>query len=254
MLFEKEDIYRGPLILVNAGHPIRDSGVPAEERLAAPCAGQPEVRMEARAAALLHALLEEIGGREKITMISGYRPWAEQVKIFEDSLRENGEAYTRRFVALPGRSEHQTGLAIDVAKAAEDIDFICPDFPDEGVCRAFRRRAADYGFVERYPEDKQEVTGIGGEPWHFRYVGYPHAVIMKEKELCLEEYVEYLRGYSRKKPLVWRDGREEFEIYSAAAEELFCESREDPCVQVSGNNVDGLIVTVWKRGECDAGK
>ena len=59
--------------------------------------------------------------------------------------------------------------------AAEHIDFIRPDFPDDGVCGAFRRAAARYGFLERYTREKEALTGIAEEPWHFRYVGVPHA-------------------------------------------------------------------------------
>ncbi len=114
----------------------------------------------------------------------------EQTQIYEDSLRENGGEFTKKFVALPGCSEHQTGLAIDLGLCKEEIDFICPDFPYEGICQKFRQMAPDYGFVERYPAGKEKVTGIGHEPWHFRYVGRPHARIMTDRGLVLEEYLE----------------------------------------------------------------
>lgn len=72
-----------------------------------------------------------------------------------------------------GCSEHETGLAIDLALAGEEPDFIRPPFPDRGICRRFRQRCADFGFVLRYPAGKETVTGIAHEPWHFRYVGVP---------------------------------------------------------------------------------
>ena len=75
-------------------------------------------------------------------------------------------------------SEHQTGLAIDLGLASEEIDVIRPNFPYSGVCAAFRKQAADYGFILRYPAGKEAVTGIAYEPWHFRYVGVPHARFM----------------------------------------------------------------------------
>ena len=97
---------------------------------------------------------------------------------------------TRKFVAYPGCSEHQTGLAIDLGANLPEIDFICPEFPDTGIFGKFREKAADFGFIERYPKGKEAVTGIGAEPWHFRYVGVPHAAVMKAGGLVLEEYAE----------------------------------------------------------------
>ena len=76
-----------------------------------------------------------------------------------------------------------------------DIDFICPDFPYEGVCQRFRKEVVKYGFIERYPEGKENITKIAPEPWHFRYVGFPHSEIMRDKNLALEEYVDYIRGF-----------------------------------------------------------
>lgn len=116
----------------------------------------------------------------------------EQQSIFDSSLLENGEEFTRKFVALPGCSEHQTGLAIDLGLKQEEVDFICPEFPYTGICQKFRERAAAYGFIERYQKEKERITGISQEPWHFRYVGCPHAKIMEKYHLCLEEYSELL--------------------------------------------------------------
>ena len=67
----------------------------------------------------------------------------------------------------------------------------------DGICKEFRREMAAYGFVERYPKGKEEITGIGHEPWHFRYVGVPHARFMEERNITLGEYLELLRQYER---------------------------------------------------------
>lgn len=83
--------------------------------------------------------------------MSGWRSFGEQQSIWDDTLAKEGEAFTRQYVAFPGCSEHQTGLAMDLAKAAPSIDFIRPDFPDEGPCGTFRRLAAQYGLIQRYP-------------------------------------------------------------------------------------------------------
>ena len=113
-------------------------------------------------------------------------------------MAERGIDFARKYVALPACSEHETGLAIDLALNAPDIDFICPEFPRTGICRKFRELAPYYGFIERYQKAKEPITGISEEPWHFRYVGTPHSVVIAEKGLSLEEYVERSAESTRK--------------------------------------------------------
>lgn len=176
------------LILVNRENPLRR--FPDADMLEPVLEEYPDVLMEHRAARALRALLEAIGNRGEIIPVSGFRTQAEQQKIWDDTLLERGEEFTRKFVAYPGCSEHQTGLAIDLGANLPEIDFICPEFPDTGIFGKFREKAADFGFIERYPKGKEAVTGIGVEPWHFRYVGVPHAAVMKAGGLVLEEYAE----------------------------------------------------------------
>ena len=180
------------LALVNPRHPLAEEGRP---HLAAPDARFPRVLMERRAAARLRACIARVGGQGQIVPVSGFRSRAEQQAIWESTLAAEGEAFTRRYVALPGCSEHQTGLAIDLALAAEHIDFVRPHFPTQGVCGAFRRAAPRFGFILRYPPHKQAITSIAHEPWHFRYVGAPHALFMQERGLCLEEYLELVHAH-----------------------------------------------------------
>ena len=175
-----------PLILVNAAHPLREAEPPV---LAAPDPRYPAVLMEREAARMLADCVRAVGGEGRIVPVSGWRSRAEQQAIWDGTLAREGEAFTRQYVACPGCSEHQTGLAVDLGLAGPHIDFIRPDFPDEGVCRAFRLRAADYGFILRYPAGKEHITGIAHEPWHFRYVGAPHAARMAARNLTLEEYL-----------------------------------------------------------------
>lgn len=173
------------LILVNQSHAltedIPDPLVPVHPRT-------PSILMCRCAAVMLSRLMEKIHGWEEIVPVSGWRSRDEQQAIWDSSLRENGLTFTQKYVALPGHSEHQTGLAIDLGLRQEQIDFICPEFPDSGICRLFREMAPDYGFILRYPPGKEHITGISHEPWHFRYVGRPHARIMEQKGLTLEEY------------------------------------------------------------------
>lgn len=172
-----------PLVLVNARH-----ACPEEGPDLAAVGGSP-VLLEREAARALEALMETLDGWRSIVPVSGWRSFQEQEDIYQDSLREHGPEFTRKYVALPGHSEHQTGLAIDLGLRGPELDFICPAFPYEGICQRFRARAADFGFVERYPAGKETVTGIAHEPWHFRYVGPAHAQEMVRRGLVLEEYL-----------------------------------------------------------------
>lgn len=235
-------IHNGLLILVNAEHPIQHM----ERPVLAPAVPGSDILLDTRAAAMLSGVISRIGAAGEIVPVSGWRSEAEQREIWDGSMRESGEEFTRKYVALPGCSEHQTGLAIDLALRADNIDFIRPEFPYDGVCGRFRALAADYGFVERYQSGKEGVTGIAAEPWHFRYVGRPHARIMCEIGLCLEEYVEYLRAYPYPERLLEVRG----EVYEA--EVGFAGARDalglpDAPYQVSGNNVDGYIYTLWRK-------
>ncbi|MEY8333936.1 M15 family metallopeptidase [Lachnospiraceae bacterium 47-T17] len=154
--------------------------------------GGTNVLLERQAAYALERLMEQIDGWRAIVPVSGWRSKEEQEQIWADSLRENGMEFTETYVALPGHSEHESGLAIDLGLKKDVVDFIRPDFPYDGICGTFRALAPDYGFIERYPEGKEEVTGIGHEPWHFRYIGTPHARLLTETGLVLEEYVAAL--------------------------------------------------------------
>ena len=142
-----------------------------------------------RARAWLERLLDAVGARGAIVPVSGFRSRAEQQAIWDGSLAEHGRAFTETYVARPGCSEHETGLAIDLGENVPGLDFIRPSFPDHGICGRCRARAADFGFLLRYPRGKEAVTGIGWEPWHFRYVGTPWAREIAGLGLTLEEYL-----------------------------------------------------------------
>lgn len=271
------EVYSGSLILVNSRHPLRlRKNSPLQ---LVQLEGASGVMMEAKAAALLSQLIQSVDEEGCIVPVSGYRSEGQQKQIYQDSLQENGAEFTAKYVARPGHSEHQTGLAIDLANDCETIDFIRPEFSYTGISALFRQKAAKYGYVERYQKGKEIITGIAHEPWHFRYVGYPHSWIMEENKLSLEEYMEFIKtypyegkhfciskGYESEKG--WKEGkyvqisreekdekcwgkenRVDIEVFYIRAEEK--ETKISICekdlYQVSGNNVDGFILTVWRR-------
>ena len=239
IILHRRQVFQGPLLVINRDHPLRSA--PAD--LAAPDSLHPHILLERRTARLLAACIQSVGGQGKIVPVSGWRSQQEQQAIWDDTLAESGADFTRKYVALPGCSEHQSGLAIDLGKAAGHIDFIRPAFPYDGVCGAFRRAAAKYGFIERYQRGKEDVTGIAREPWHFRYVGTPHALLMDANGLCLEEYPDFLRQRQRSCPLPGGQLAQVFYV-PCAGEETELQLPEG-CCQISGDNIGGFIVTAW---------
>ncbi len=126
-------------------------------------------------------------------LISVYRSVPEQVETFERYVRSFGEEYANKYAAKPGHSEHHTGLAIDVGivlggklyRTIEEMISI-----DE-MYLTVQSKLSSYGFILRYPKEKEHITGIGYEPWHFRYIDSPElAKEITDKGICLEEYFE----------------------------------------------------------------
>lgn len=102
---------------------------------------------------------------------------------------------TKEYLTEPGHSEHHTGLALDIV----DHEWINaggrlePEYDTQDSQKWLVKTMADYGFILRYPEGKEEVTGIQYESWHFRYVGVEHAQFMKKHDLVLEEYIDLIQ-------------------------------------------------------------
>lgn len=98
--------------------------------------------------------------------------------------------------ALPGHSEHECGLAADIidADSAGWSDPLIDRQEDMPAQKWLMRHCSDYGFILRYPRDKQDITGIIYEPWHYRYVGRDNAAEITERGICLEEYIEELKA------------------------------------------------------------
>ena len=259
LVISQKAVCAGNLILVNGQYPYHEGIaecylVPVNSyysRLKI-VSGSNKVLLERRASVILSKLMNELDGWREISAVSGWRSKREQQGIYEQSLRENGEAFTEQFVARPDHSEHQTGLAIDLGLKKAEIDFIRPDFPYSGICQTFRKKAVAYGFIERYPKGKENITGIAQEPWHFRYVGAPHASIMTELSLALEEYHTFLKQYPYgKKSFEYRSGQQNIGvsyIEAATGTDTKFEIDDDIPYSVSGNNVDGFVLTEWLNG------
>ncbi len=99
--------------------------------------------------------------------------------------------------AVPGHSEHECGLAADIIDSASLgwADPLIAEQEDMPAQKWLMEHCQDYGFILRYPKDKEDITEIIYEPWHYRYVGKEHAAIIMENGICLEEYLENMQDY-----------------------------------------------------------
>jgi D-alanyl-D-alanine carboxypeptidase len=123
--------------------------------------------------------------------------WKSKKTLFENKIGKylsnglsNQEATVEaaKWIAVPGTSEHQTGLAVDiVAKSYQMLDKEQENTPEQ---KWLMENSYKYGFILRYPENKSDITGISYEPWHYRYVGKEAAKEIYENGICLEEYLE----------------------------------------------------------------
>lgn len=128
---------------------------------------------------------------------SSYRDTSEQQRMMEEKVdtflaqgmsQREAEKEAKLWVAEPGYSEHELGLAVDINSESEEL---CASWD---VYAWLQEHCWEYGFILRYPEDKTEITGIDYEPWHFRYVGKEAAREIMESGICLEEYIELHYG------------------------------------------------------------
>ena len=194
---EDKDEY---LILVNPDNPLDRNYSPPDLVFIADSREGRNDKLREYAAKALEAFLKEAtaNGCKRITSVSAYRPYNTQEYIFNNEVKsymqqgmteEEAIAKTRSDTAYPGQSEHQSGLAVDILDDDSDLY----EFEDTYEANWLAENAWKFGFILRYPKDKEEITTYVYEPWHFRYVGRYHAKRIYEMGMCLEEYVEFLK-------------------------------------------------------------
>ncbi|MBD5496057.1 MAG: M15 family metallopeptidase [Lachnospiraceae bacterium] len=122
----------------------------------------------------------------------GYRTADEQQRILDDKVmafiregysKSRAKRLAETWVAIPGTSEHQLGIAVDINADKEKSS-------NEEVYEWLAENAYKYGFILRYPQDKEDITGTAYEPWHYRYVGEEAAEEIFNRQICLEEYFD----------------------------------------------------------------
>ena len=141
--------------------------------------------MDSRIVEAAKALTQAARGQNySVYLTSGYKTYAE----IQTAYNKAGEGTRTAETAAPGTCEHQTGLCIDFLSTKNGAkDASAADTPISGW---LERHAHEYGFILRYPEGKEDITGVEYSPWHYRYVGVEAATYIMEKDLCLEEFLE----------------------------------------------------------------
>ncbi len=182
------------LFLVNASNTLPQDYIP-EDLTATKYTrqdGRAQQKLVTSACMALEAFLNEAAanGYDDITVTSGYRSYSYQAQLFEQEVALTGsEEEAAKSVNRPGSSEHQSGLCVDM----HNFPAASTAFGDTDAAAWLEENAYKFGFILRYPEDKTEITGISYEPWHFRFVGRYHATKMHQLNMCLEEYMEYIK-------------------------------------------------------------
>ncbi len=178
LLSDERTTLDNSLLLVSSEHPISESISFADVKEY----NQTDVMFDKSAHEAFAALSSHVSEKhgEKLFITSAYRTGEEQQELFD----KHGSDTAQR----PGESEHQTGLALDIAvKGYGGSSFLKTD-----VGKYVNLSAWQYGFIIRYPDGKEAVTKISYEPWHIRYVGMPHAEFIEKNQITLEEYLDCL--------------------------------------------------------------
>lgn len=233
----KDQVYQGDLVLVNANNPIQSERTDSEiihlldnqQLVKGFVVLDRTIRLPKDVLEKFTTMVEAAAqdGVNNFIISSGYRDYDEQKRLY----KENGKDY-----ALPaGYSEHNLGLSLDIGSTLMSMS----EAP-EGAW--LQKNAPKHGFILRYPKHKTDITGIQYEPWHFRYVGLPHSQIMQDKDWTLEEYLDHLK--EKKSIQASVNGTKYKIMYESVSSKKSIEIPKNHHYELSGNNMDGVIVTV----------
>lgn len=267
----RDDIQKGDLILVNSDHEYVFPETPTDvsvydNKTISYKVNDKNVTMSMITINAFNRLMDDFyaeTGCRDVMVVSGFRTEEFQRQLYADRVASEGVEAAAKYVALPGQSEHHTGLAMDLSVYTDSGEGYAVRTYEK--CRWLVDNFENYGFILRYPEDKANITGISYESWHYRYVGTPHSLIMKEFDFVLEEYVEYLQKLPTGTALSWNgisaeevslDGMTgDYTVYYVPAAEsgdTVITLPEGRGYTVSGDNVGGFIITLLPTDGGDA--
>ena len=196
------DLDNWNLRLVNGKKPLPSGFTVETEKIEATYARDVGMLYDARAVSYLNAMCAA-AERDGINLlvISSFRTNERQTVLYNNQVTKQRAIHPElsdeeikklagTISAYPGTSEHEVGLAVDFNSVEESFENT-PEF------QWLKTNAQNYGFILRYAKEKQDITGVIYEPWHYRYVGEKHAKKINELGYCLEEYVDYLNKYTK---------------------------------------------------------
>lgn len=185
---KETDLDKGNLILVNKYNRLKEDFQPQDlVQISNQYAyGEPEIRKEVYEQ---FRTMFNAAKKEKITLIitSGFRDYAYQDNLWKKYSNQKGEDWADSIAARAGFSEHQSGLSMDILTYNSTLD----NFETTEAFKWLSNHAYEYGFILRYPKDKEDITGYSYESWHYRYVGVEVAKKLKELGITFDEYYAY---------------------------------------------------------------
>ncbi len=242
-----DDIYKGDLVLVNNQHAYSfpsseeksDIVTIYDHKSDSYKVTDYETSLSNKAINALNSLMDEFYNQKSladIMVIGAYRTKETQDEKFSANISDIKGGYT----------EYHTGLSFDLGIFPEDENSYY--YVKEGEYAWIAENCAKYGFILRYPQDKQDKTGMDSKSYQFRYVGIPHAIYMSENDMCFEEYIEFIKGYTYNSDHLKVAGPDKnYEVYYFPAD-LSANTEvavpTNKTYEISGNNIDGFIVTV----------
>lgn len=188
------------LTLINVSNPLSSDYIPDDlTDVVYTRSDRAKQKMRLYAEKSLEAMFKEMyaAGYSDVTVTSGYRSYDYQTQLFNNEIAslkgkygDKAEQKAAEAVAIPGTSEHQSGLCADL----HNLSAASVSFANEDAYKWLFTHCGDFGFILRFPKDKTDITKIMFEPWHYRFVGRYHAQKIMSSGLCLEEYVEQLKS------------------------------------------------------------
>ena len=258
------DLHTGLLILINEDHPYI---FPENAPDVVPIVNGRESHGTSASGNPIYSYYTQ-NGIDKCAKMEGstlefFRRWADDfykatgnsdLFVFDEDGYRTKEYQAERYSSKPldyaesGATEHHTGRVVDLYVFTGKITGKLDDIDFAATFKWIYDNAYKYGFVHRYPESKAAITGVDFEPYHFRYVGYPHAYYMSKNGICLEEYLNKVKTCTADEPLEFRgDDGKNYMVYYFPAGEGEMTTLTVPAeytYTVSGDNVGGFIITV----------
>ena len=230
-----QSVHSGSLILVDANHPYTDT----PKLLNFTQFKNAHIRLPSTS-----LQVNEITTQPLAAWFNAFYAATKSDKVMVYMTNSNTTSNPNYKVNIPERT---SGLTLDLSILSADGKSHTP-FTADGTYAWLHQHAAEYGYVLRFPNDKQQQTGQKGLSWHYRFVGLPHAIYMKEQNLCLEEYIALVQQHPfNGQHLVYTAGGQNYEVYyvpasNGAATDIPYPNGLTP--QISGDNIGGFIVTV----------